>query len=62
MSAVDKAGTDRFTPHFLVIEIEWDDMVDAWQLDAVPVASCTAGVSHTTHFETRRSSLNNEHF
>src|SRR5919112_4060913 len=32
MAAVGEAGADRFRPHFLAIE--WDDMVDAWQLDA----------------------------
>ena len=30
MAAVSEAGADRFRPHFLAIE--WDDMVDAWQL------------------------------
>jgi hypothetical protein len=32
MAAVGEAGADRFRPHFLAIE--WDDIVDAWQLDA----------------------------
>src|SRR3712207_2177731 len=32
MATVSAASTDRFRPHFLAIA--WDDMVDAWQLDA----------------------------
>jgi hypothetical protein len=32
MAAAGEAGANRFRPHFLAIE--WDDMVDPWQLDA----------------------------
>jgi hypothetical protein len=31
MAAVGEASADRFRWHFLAIE--WDDMVNAWQLD-----------------------------
>jgi hypothetical protein len=32
MGAVGESGADWFRPHLLAIE--WDDMVDTWQLDA----------------------------